>query len=310
MHPAASIIFFTTASGLGYGLMAWVGILTAFGQMPLHRGLGIGVMGTALVLVSAGLLSSLLHLGRPERAWRALSQWRSSWLSREGVMAILTFVPATAFAAAWILLERFSRSASLLMAVCALVTVYCTAMIYRSLTPIKQWSNSTTVPVYMALALMTGATWLHAFMLALGAGSARTVLLTGAIAVLSIPAGYTLKRRAWMYDPTPAATIQSATGLGGSDIRSVEWPHTEENFLLKEMGYRVARKHAERLRQIATGAGFVAPLLLLVATAGRQDWVAIAAVILASLVMATGITVERWLFFAEAKHTVALYYGR
>ncbi len=310
MHPAASIIFFTTASGLGYGLMAWVGVLTAFEQMPLHRGLGVGVMGTALVLVSAGLLSSLLHLGRPERAWRALSQWRSSWLSREGVMAILTFVPATAFAAAWILLERFSRSASLLMAICALVTVYCTAMIYRSLTPIKQWSNETTVPVYMALALMTGATWLHAFMLAFGAGSARTVLLTGAIAVLSIPAGYTLKRRAWNYDPSPATTIQSATGLGGTDIRSVEWPHTEENFLLKEMGYRVARKHAERLRQIATGAGFVAPLLLLVSTAGRQDWIAIAAAILAALVMAAGITVERWLFFAEAKHTVALYYGR
>ena len=310
MHPAASIIFFTTASGLGYGLMAWAGILAAFGQMPLHRGLGIGVMVTALVLVSTGLLSSLLHLGRPERAWRALSQWRSSWLSREAVAAILTFIPATVFAGAWIFLDHLSRLAGVFTTLGALITVYCTAMIYRSLTPIKQWSNPTTVPVYLALSLMTGAAWLHAFLLAFGAGSARTVLITGAVAVISIPAGYTLKRRAWHSDPTPAATIQSATGLGGTDIRSVEWPHTEENFLLKEMGYRVARKHAERLRQIATGAGFIAPLLLLVATAGRQDWLATAAAILAAIVMAAGITVERWLFFAEAKHTVALYYGR
>ncbi len=47
----------------------------------------------ALVLIGGGLLSSTLHLGNPQRAWRALSQWRSSWLSREGVMAMLTFVP-------------------------------------------------------------------------------------------------------------------------------------------------------------------------------------------------------------------------
>ena len=34
-------------------------------------------LALALLLITAGLLSSLKHLGRPERAWRALSQWRS-----------------------------------------------------------------------------------------------------------------------------------------------------------------------------------------------------------------------------------------
>ena len=63
-------------------------------------------MGLALGLISAGLLSSAGHLGRPERAWRAFSQWRSSWLSREGVASVATFVPAGLFAIGWVFLGR------------------------------------------------------------------------------------------------------------------------------------------------------------------------------------------------------------
>src|ERR687885_1903577 len=103
MHPALSIILFTTASGAGYGLLALCGVLAAFGLAPNEPGLAIAASGLALALVAAGLLASMLHLGRPERAWRAFSQWRSSWLSREGVAAVATFVPACAFAALWIL---------------------------------------------------------------------------------------------------------------------------------------------------------------------------------------------------------------
>ena len=94
MHPALSIIFFTTASGAGYGLLVLLGLGGAFGWLPAERGFGLVGMGLSLGLITAGLLSSTFHLGHPERAWRALSQWRSSWLSREGVMAIATYAPA------------------------------------------------------------------------------------------------------------------------------------------------------------------------------------------------------------------------
>src|SRR3712207_4420362 len=97
MHPALSVIVFTTSSGMGYGLLTLLGLGGAFGLLPAAPGFGIAAFALALGLVTAGLLSSLLHLGRPERAWRALSQWRSSWLSREGVLALATFVPAGRF---------------------------------------------------------------------------------------------------------------------------------------------------------------------------------------------------------------------
>src|SRR3546814_9410200 len=88
MKPAFSVIFFTTLSGAGYGMLFWLGLRYAWQPLPLSRDFALVLFALALALVSIGLLSSLLHLGRPARAWRALSQWHSSWLSREGVLAM------------------------------------------------------------------------------------------------------------------------------------------------------------------------------------------------------------------------------
>ena len=49
-------------------------------------------------------------------------------------------------------------------------------------------------------------------------------------------------------------------------------------------------------------------LLSLIALLAADTTAAIAAAI-AVLSAALGLVVERWLFFAEAKHTVTLYYG-
>ena len=89
MHPAASIVVFSTLSGLGYGLAVWLALgVPEPASVPGRIGYAL-----ALALVTAGLVSSTFHLGHPERAWRAVSQWRSSWLSREGLIAVLAYVP-------------------------------------------------------------------------------------------------------------------------------------------------------------------------------------------------------------------------
>ena len=87
MRPAFSIIFFTVMSGFGFGLGALVALNLI--EMPEMSDKILG-SGNDLYFAGAGLLSSTFHLGHPERAWRALTQWRSSWLSREGVLAIIT----------------------------------------------------------------------------------------------------------------------------------------------------------------------------------------------------------------------------
>ncbi|MEK9531578.1 MAG: DmsC/YnfH family molybdoenzyme membrane anchor subunit, partial [Alphaproteobacteria bacterium] len=101
MNPAYSVILFTVLSGVGYGLLAVLGLLCLFSLNAASVLMNISVLLISLILITAGLVSSTSHLGRPERVWRALSQWRTSWLSREGVLAVLTYVPALLLALIW-----------------------------------------------------------------------------------------------------------------------------------------------------------------------------------------------------------------
>jgi DMSO reductase anchor subunit len=311
MHPAFSVIFFTTASGAGYGLLALLGLSAASGLLAPNRWLGVVSVGLALALVTAGLLSSTAHLGRPERAWRAFSQWRSSWLSREGIISVITYVPALVFAFGWAILNRtdgFVPAAGAVAAICALLTVFTTGMIYASLKPIPEWHNNFTVPGYLILSVMTGAVLLN-MTLRLFAEDARPAAICAALAIL---AGWIWKAVTWRYNDalTIETTLNTATGLEGGTVRSIEWPHTQENFVMKEMGFRVARKHAQKLRLLVHVLTFALPLALTLVTLAGSGAVAVVAAVLAVMLQLPGMLVERWLFFAQARHVVALYYGR
>ena len=311
MHPAFSVVFFTTATGAGYGLLALLGLLGGLGFIPADFWLGLAGMAMALGLIVAGLLSSTGHLGRPERAWRAFSQWRSSWLSREGVASVATFIPAGLFGIGWVFLGEsggWVTVAGLLSAAGAVTTVCTTGMIYASLKPIAQWHSPYTLPAYLIFASMTGSVLANALLQGFQLGS-TAVLIAAQLATL---AGWAWKLATWRYNdrlkiPT---TVNTATGLVGGTVRSIEWPHTEENYLLKEMGFRIARKHSAKLRRITQALAFTVPAVLL-ATVFLLPWPLGAIVsVLAAISQLAGMLVERWLFFAEAKHTVTLYYGR
>jgi sulfite dehydrogenase (quinone) subunit SoeC len=312
MNPAFSVILLTVASGAGYGMLAWLGVLNALRLLPASPWFGIGAVLVSLALSAVGLFASTLHLGHPERAWRAVSQWRSSWLSREGVMALLTNLPALGFAAAWLFAGRAAGVTvvlGLVAAACGLATVACQAMIYATLRPIRQWCNPLVLPNLLLLALFSGATWLAAAV-AVGGYTPRIVAELGvAFGIAALLAKLAYWRR--IDSAPPAATMESATGLGSiGSVRSLEAPHTEENYLLREMGYAIARKHAVRLRQIALALGFAVPAVLLLA--GLVAGVTLGRIVLpiAAVIGLLGIYVERWLFFAQATHTVTLYYGR
>lgn len=328
MRPTFSILFFTVLSGAGYGLWFLLGLAAAFGQpgcdavaaasvCATRAGWHAGALAAGFALVSAGLLCSLGHLGKPLRAWRALSQWRSSWLSREGVMALLTYLPALgvglpllarATGSAFFASVTGLRIAGALLALGALLTAICTANIYASLKPIRAWRDRWVVPGYLLLGLYSGTVlaWLGAVLS--GDLSARAcaagVLLLAAAAVL-------LKRRYWQrIDGLPAPNAGHATGLEAlGRVRSFEQPHTEENYLTHEMGFVFARKHALKLRAAAQILGFLLPALL-AAAALLAPPAQIAAALLALPASLLGLFAERWLFFAEARHAVAGYYAR
>ncbi|MEL7343254.1 MAG: DmsC/YnfH family molybdoenzyme membrane anchor subunit [Pseudomonadota bacterium] len=306
MHPAYSVILFTTSSGAGYGLLFWLGLFTTLGANPLGRWASLIALTIALVLVTVGLLASTLHLGHPERAWRAFSQWRSSWLSREGVIAVATYVPAGIW---WLMLATGLSSGvfmGLAAAIGAVATVWCTGMIYGSLRTIRHWNRPDVAPIYVALAAATGAI-LYGAIISIAGGSALVITI---VALLALAVGFLMKSAYWRgVDSDPGQyTTEMATGLGHlGDVRPLDPPHTQPNFVMREMGYHVARKHAATLRMLVLTLLFAAPFfLLLLALAFGASAVFF---VITTILVACGVVVERWLFFAEAEHVSMLYYG-
>ncbi|WP_274628545.1 dimethyl sulfoxide reductase anchor subunit family protein [Arvimicrobium flavum] len=307
MHPALSIIVFSTFSGLGYGLAAVLGL----GLLdPADVATKVAHF-IALALIAGGLLSSTLHLGNPQRAWRAFSQWRSSWLSREGVLAVIAFVPLSWSAIACWFFDLYQPLPGIAGALLAAATVYCTSMIYASLRSVDAWHTRLTPACYLLFAAAGGLTLASAFAFA-GVGPAGALSLAALLATL---AAWAVKRAWWrrLDTLTPLSTPESATGLGPiGKVRLFERPHINENYLTREMGYRIARKHADKLRRIALGSGAVLPaavlaLLALFGTAGGV--ISVLAAMLAAFTFLAGVFVERWLFFAQARHAVMNYYG-
>lgn len=309
MRPAASVLLLTTLTGFGYGLLAWLGAYAALGLRPATPWFGIGAIAVALLLACVGLVSSTLHLGRKERAWRAFSQWRSSWLSREGVAAVLTYPIAIAFAAAlyWDGTGVMVRLLGAAAAASSLITVFCTAMIYASLKPIRQWHNAHTAPDYLIYAAFSGAVLLALLNAAVFGTPGEAAAVSVAAAAIALIA----KRAYWRHidAQTPLATLASAIGLPkGSEVKPLDAPHFTENYVLREMGFTIARRHAVKLRRISLIVGFAAPLgLSLLATLSLLPLATTAAALACA---ALGLLTERWLFFAEATHVSALYYGR
>lgn len=299
MRPAFSIIFFTVMSGFGFGLAALVSLgLIEMADLTAK----LLVLGTIITFSGAGLLSSTFHLGHPERAWRALSQWRSSWLSREGVLAIVTLDAIIAWFAYAHFVGEPPLWAGVIVSALSLVTIFCTAMIYASLRTVARWNHPLTSVNYIAFGLASGLVGLAALTALTGVASAELA----AAASWALVGAWGVKLVWWQVAGKQAevSTRESATGLGKlGKVAPLMPPHTSENYLQHEMGFQVGRKHARTIRLLALLIGGGLPLILLSAMP-----LSAFALIIAVAGVIIGLFFERWLFFAEAKHVVMLYY--
>jgi DMSO reductase anchor subunit len=301
MRPAWSIIFFTSISGLGFGLAAWL----VLGFVDLANPQHLLITGIAtMALIVAGLLSSTFHLGHPERGWRALTQWRSSWLSREGVLAVLALIAMAVWGLYYTRHGAPPVWANGLIAALMALTVYATSMIYASLRTVARWHHPLTPVCYLMFAASSGLVAVLWVLAVLGQQISPPLLLS---AMLAVASAWGIKIIWWQLAGAggSGSSLATATGLGSlGAVRSIMPPHTSENYLQHEMGFVVARKHAAQLRVMALLVGGVLPMALLFLLAPVPLVLGVA--VIAHM---AGIFVERWLFFAEAKHSVTLYYG-
>jgi DMSO reductase anchor subunit len=314
MKPTPSIVFFTVSSGAGLGLLALVALadLVGFGGLPgeaLWRGALLG-----LALVAAGLAASVLHLANPKNAWRSFARVRTSWLSREAVFAVALFPVAGAYVALFARDAGGAARALLAVLTCVLAwaVLFSTAMIYATLKPIRQWHTRWTPANYVLQGHWSGALLLWTIARAYEATAWPFLVLAGVLGIAALAA----KLAYWQAVSTHTGEMTLARAIGvpsgvrgpgpisAAHARLLDVGHSHGTFLTREFGFQLAQRHARVLRGAALALGFLLPLSWV--AVGVANW---QAALIASACCIMGLLVERWLFFAEAKHTVRLYHG-
>lgn len=287
MHPAPSVILFSTLSGLGFGFLAFLG----WGALSPSGWAAFFLWALGYGLAVAGLLASTFHLGNPKNALKAFTQWRTSWLSREAWASVATLLCLAPMALSDIFDLGLPRLVGQAGGVLALLTIFTTAMIYTQIKAVPRWHHWLTPVMFLGFALAGGA-------LLSGRAWAPMLLLAVGLVLLAV----------WRVGDAAFAkagqTMGTATGLDRLGVPSVLDPaHTAGNYLKREMIFVVGRKHAAKLRRIALVLAAAAPAVVLLLPLGVWG------IALAAVLHLAGTLAARWLFFAEAEHVVGLYYG-
>jgi len=311
MNPAFSVIVFTTLAGAAQGLVVALALATLGGVALSASFLG-GSLALAFVMLLGGLGASFMHLGRPERAWRAAMMWRTSWLSRE-VIVLPAFIGMVGL---WWLAVRLEagpawRGILLPLAAIAIAALlwYCTAMIYACLRFIEEWSHPLTVVNYALTGLASGTVLCAALAAWVGEGALLRVVAPAALVVTAL-AGVTralaLRRNATL---KPRSTLQSATGIAAPRLVQTSMGMSAGSFNTREFFHRATPGAYRQIRIAGLLLLFVLPAAcMLWALFSARDPAAPAPWLVAMLLQVPGLLADRWFFFAQARHPQNLYY--
>lgn len=321
MHPAFSVIFLTTLLGVGQGMfiaLVFVQLLTAAGILQTELTPEFFAYGTGVVLVFVGLalFASFFHLGHPERAMKTITQWKTSWLSRE-VIALPAFGGA-AFLYGVIHFfgwdfnvfesENMVLSLSLAMGLVGIilsVTLWvCTGMIYACIKFLQEWATPLTVVNFIMLGMASGYTAATVYasivkpeLITFFAWSA--IFFTALAAITRISAMVRNSRIKPKSTPTSAIGIrhekiqQKSQGAMGGSYNTREYFHGKsESFIsMIKWGFLVLV--------------FIVPVVFLIQGLTQTAMVAL---IVAAVVQYIGLVAERWYFFADSNHPQNIYY--
>lgn len=322
MQPAFSVILFTTLIGVGQGL--FLALFTAqsyalFDLLMITNASSFYTQGSllALLFLGAGLLASFFHLGRPERGWRAIAQWRTSWLSRE-VIALPAFMGAVflygmAHLFEWkpivaTLPSGTTVDATVVLGVISTLLAFalfvCTAMIYACLPFLREWHSPLTVCNYILLGGASGFTLATA--LAAHAAPELTRFFGVWAIIITLLAwvgrGASLIRNSRL---KPKSTLQTAVGIKHPRIAQKSRGFTGGSFNTREFFHGRTQAVLRSVKWLFLLGAFAIPAALLAAATAANAGIVLA---LAFVVQYLGLMAERWFFFAQANHPQNLYY--
>jgi len=322
MHPAFSVIFLTTLIGAGQGLFLalFTGQLYAAIKLIKPQGAGFYAGGSAvsLALLIAGLGASFFHLGRPERAWRAASKWRTSWLSREvfvlpAMMAVVFFyglfhgigwTEPFVVVGGGALPVDVTFILGLIGTLVSFALFVCTAMIYASVKFLEEWHSPYTVANFIFLGMASGFMLAAAYSAYLGN---YLVGFYGTWAVIFTVLGLATRTASLFRNAAlkHKSSLQTAIGVRHKTIEQKSQGFTAGSFNTREFFHHQRPETLRLVRLTFLVLVFPVPILLVgIAYALESATLPI----VAFLIQYLGLVAERWYFFAEAEHPQNLYY--
>ncbi|MDH5377038.1 MAG: dimethyl sulfoxide reductase anchor subunit [Gammaproteobacteria bacterium] len=311
MKPAFSVIFFTTLAGAGQGLFLALYMGEVFrmteGQLISQDFMLTGLV-VSFVLLLLGLTASTFHLGHPMRGWRAVSQWRTSWLSRE-VIALPLFIALVFFYMAAHYTDQ-STATTLSLGLVGIVLCFalfvCTAMIYACLKFLREWHSPLTLVNFILLGTMSGFTL--AASLSASMEPSLTYLYTFIAVVLTVTAFISrlgsLARNKSLRE-SPKSTVQTAIGVRHPKVQQRSMGFMGGSFNTREFFHGKTEFFIKRIRTVFITMVFILPLAMMILslTSGSATLL-----IGAFCIQYVGLLAERWFFFAEVNHPQNLYY--
>ena len=309
MHPSKSIIFFTVISGTGYGIFIGLLFNVLFVEISYNLEYKLFLSLASFLMIVTGLLSSTLHLGHPERAWRAFSQWKTSWLSREGLAAVITFIPMILFYYFWIINISGYILLLILTSFFSIITIFCTGQMYASLKTIPSWNNPLVTPIY----ILNGITLGSLFVYSLNFLFKYNLNLFEKFIYVIITLNFVSKVIYWISVRKKSnTTIETAIGIKSNNITFFEGPHTGKNYLTTEMINAIRKQNSNFLRITFCILSFITPLYMInqYSYLVADPFILKISMIAVFILSFIGMIIERYLFFIQSQHVVGLYYGK
>ncbi len=321
MQPAFSVIFLTTLIGMGQGLFLalYTGqvyfVLNVVDKASTVTFYSIG-SAVSLGLLMLGLVASVFHLGRPERAWRSAAMWRTSWLSREVIVLPtvmgLIFLYGLVHYMGWNLtvmtIGAVVIDLSLIIGLVTTLAVFslyiATGMIYACLKFLQEWHSPLTVINYILLGAVSGFTM--ATLIAAYKQPELIPFFAGWSIVLLVLAfifrGASLIRNKRL---RPKSTIQTAIGIRHNQIKQKAMGFMGGSMNTRDFFHGKTALFFRSVKSVFMILVFAIPLVMLIIALIKPS-VMILAIATASMYL--GLVAERWYFFAEGNHPQNIYY--
>ena len=292
-------IVFTTLVSAGLGIVIWSVFFAFFEVIPPDRWFALNTFVFAYLLIIIGSLFVMSNSQNRRIFILKFRRWKTSWVMRQALCVLCGCITGLLFFFGWIAFAKyggfwlFLGGLTSFFFIGALIGMAMNFVVHRT---VLAWSNPHTIRIFVSMGLWTGIVWLNMFAQVF---NFHTPII-GIVLIIIGVATLIFKRKYWVFvDTYQKRFLQNnnlSKGENNSRSRLVEY------YVYPDLTKNSDRLKIEMLRRRAFLLYFLLPFCAATMPVELTTWVSVSASIIGAVSVVTGVAIERWLFFAEAKH--------